>query len=282
MSRIQRSAASFLALVVASVGLALAGNAAAQPVIHFGGDVAFAHTGTVAYLAADRIDNASIAQGISTSLRMELWAFPTPFDGINQVGYEKTGHLLATYDLGPLAFGYYFWQVNSGPVPFAPPPPGTWYMSMLLTEYNGGTHNAFGFLPRDYRNFPAESFSKPTVTPLAAPHGIAPQVGLWWNPDESGTGYAIDFKNGTLVVTVYSYRADGQPQWYLAAGPLIGNAFAASLDKYASGQCIACGYSGRPTPSGNDGTIAIQFSSSTSATVTLPGGRVIPIVPQQF
>jgi hypothetical protein len=108
-----------------------------------------------------------------------------------------------------------------------------------------------------------------------------PQVGLWWNPAESGTGYAFDFKHGVLVVTVYSYTGSGQPIWYLASGPVIDNTFTSTLDKYQNGQCIACAY--RPaTINGNDGTIRIFFTSPTSATMTLPGGRTFPVVPQDF
>jgi len=110
---------------------------------------------------------------------------------------------------------------------------------------------------------------------------IAPQVGLWWNPAESGTGYALDFKHGMLVVTIYSYTASGPPIWYLATGPVIENHFTATLDRFQSGQCISCTYR-PPTINGNDGTISILFVSSTSAIMTLPGGRNFQIVPADF
>jgi len=111
--------------------------------------------------------------------------------------------------------------------------------------------------------------------------GIAPQVGLWWNPAESGTGYALDFKHGVLVVTVYSYTASGPPIWYLASGPVTNNTFTATIDKFQSGQCISCAYRAATT-NGNDGTMSIFFTSPTSATMTLPGGRNFQIVPQDF
>src|SRR5512143_2092654 len=41
---------------------------------------------------------------------------------------------------------------------------------------------------------------------------IVPAKGLWWNPNESGSGYNLDVKHGVLVVTVFSYKADGEPQ----------------------------------------------------------------------
>jgi len=120
------------------------------------------------------------------------------------------------------------------------------------------------------------------VTFIAAAQ-ITPQAGLWWNPDESGSGYALDYKHGVLVVTIYSYVSAGDPIWYLAAGPVSGsNFFSATLDRYRGGQCISCAYAGRPTSPGNDGTVTIQFTSPASATMTLPGGRVVPIQPQPF
>jgi len=111
---------------------------------------------------------------------------------------------------------------------------------------------------------------------------VDPQSGLWWNPDESGSGYAVDYRHGVLVVTIYSYLANEDPIWYLASGPVTGSAFAATLDRYRGGQCISCGYRGRPTLIGNDGNITLQFQSATSATMTLPGGRSISIEPQPF
>jgi hypothetical protein len=120
-----------------------------------------------------------------------------------------------------------------------------------------------------------------TVSSNGAPSAITPAVGLWWNPAESGSGYAIDYKHGVLVVTVYSYTASGAPVWYLASGPVTNNTFTATLDKYQGGQCISCAY--RPTTiNGNDGTLNITFTSPTTATMTLPGSRTFQIVPQAF
>jgi len=105
---------------------------------------------------------------------------------------------------------------------------------------------------------------------------IAPVPGVWWNKDESGSGFGLDYENGTLIVEAYSYLAGGASQWYLAAGPVVNNTFTATLDKYTGGQCISCAYRA-PALSGNDGSIRITFTSPTTATVDLPGGRHIPI-----
>jgi hypothetical protein len=111
-----------------------------------------------------------------------------------------------------------------------------------------------------------------------------PRTGHWWNPAESGRGFNIDVQDGVLVVTVYTYQAGGAAQWYLSSGPMTnsGRNFTGTLDKYQGGQCISCGYAGRPTLVGNDGTISISFTSETAATLTLPGGRTTNIQPYNF
>ncbi len=115
--------------------------------------------------------------------------------------------------------------------------------------------------------------------PVAAP--LSPQIGLWWNPAESGTGYTIDVQGGVLIMQIYSYRADGEPQWYLTAGQLSnGNRnYTGTLDKYRAGQCISCTVYKPPTLEGSEGAVSVVFNSNTAATVALPGGRVTNIVP---
>lgn len=110
---------------------------------------------------------------------------------------------------------------------------------------------------------------------------IAPLVGLWWNPAESGSGYAIDLEHGVVVVTIYSYNADGTPQWYLMYGPLINNTVSGPLTKYEGGQCISCAYKA-PVPNGEDGMMTIVFTTPTTAAVSLPGGRNFQILMPSF
>ena len=122
-------------------------------------------------------------------------------------------------------------------------------------------------------NFAGDSASVSAVGPPAA---IVPLAGVWWNPNESGSGFGLDYKDGTLIVEIYSYLASGAAQWYLAAGPITNNVFTATLDKYTGGQCVSCAYAA-PTLAGNDGTITLTFTSPTTATADLPGGRHIPV-----
>ena len=243
---------AFLSIAFAFLVLAPISAGADTDSCKFVGNTGYSYVGDSIALTADQVVNQD-ASGISGPLRMELWALTAPYTGAAANGYK-----VAEYALGQLPAGGSVSNVNSGPIAFVSPPNGTWIFALILTEDGAAV---------DWRNFA-------TV--------VIPQIGLWWNPNESGTGYALDYKHGVLVVTVYSYQQNGAPQWYLAAGPLPNTTFSATLDKYTGGQCISCAYAGRPSLIGNDGTITINFSSATSATLNLPGGRVTQIQPQAF
>lgn len=126
----------------------------------------------------------------------------------------------------------------------------------------------------------ATTASLPVYVPSAAP-AITPQTGLWWNPNESGSGYMIDVHHGVMVMTIYSYAPSGESLWYIVSGAIVNNVVIGTLDHFHSGQCISCAYRA-PAAAGNDGPIAVRFNTSTSATLTLPGGRSVDILPQAF
>jgi hypothetical protein len=119
-------------------------------------------------------------------------------------------------------------------------------------------------------NFAGQSASVTAAPP--PPANIVPVAGAYYDPNESGSGFGIDYQNGTLIVEVYSYLQSGAAQWYLSAGPVVNNVYTGTLDKYTGGQCISCAFVA-PTLVGNDGMITITFTSPTTATVDLPGGR---------
>jgi hypothetical protein len=241
--------------------------------VKFVGAVSYTYAGSNATLSADRVENFESA-GVSGTLHMELWAFSSPY-----VGSAMTGSKLAEYSLGQLGSGFFFPNINSGTIAFVPPPDGTWYFAMILTEFIvTGPNN--GFAPRDFVNFPTPVVIGGGGPP---PPTVSPQPGIWENASESGTGFSFDFKHGVLVVVFYSFTADGTPQWYIASGPVYGNTFTGTLDKFVSGQCLSasCPYT-FPTANGNDGAVTIVFSSNTSGTMYLPGGRTIPVVPTVF
>jgi hypothetical protein len=210
----------------------------------------------------------------SGATALEVWVFPSPWTCEDDL---SRGHKVAQIlNIGTLRPGAR--QSHSGIgslVAWDPPAPGNYYSAIVLSEQVAGYALNNGYKPRHCVYY---------VNPQFWAGVLLPEAGLWWNPAESGTGYTLVVRSGTLVLQMYSYRSDGEPQWYLTAGPTSnGNRnYAGTLDKYRGGQCATCTTYRAPQAQGNDGAIGIVFHSSVRATVTLPGGRVTSIVPFAF
>src|SRR4051812_17632984 len=73
---------------------------------------------------------------------------------------------------------------------------------------------------------------------------FTPRTGQWYNPDESGSGYNIDIQKGKLVMTAFSYKSNGDSEWYVTAGAMSSNhkSYTGSLTKVRNGQSIGGAY----------------------------------------
>ena len=118
----------------------------------------------------------------------------------------------------------------------------------------------------------------------ATPQSGLPQSGWWWNPDESGRGFFIEWQNGFADVAGYMYDAQGRPTWYITVGPTSSDPMriAGNWWTYANGQAVGQPYRPATRTSENAGSLAIEFTSATTANLTLPDGRRIAIQRQAF
>ncbi len=133
--------------------------------VRFVGQVSYTYVGSLATLKADQVANQR-SSGYSGTLQMELWAFSSPYSGAALFGYK-----LATYRLGQLNAGYSYFNVNSGVVPYGSPPNGTWYYTMVLTEFDGGSING-GYATQNWVSYPTPVVIGP-VTPTLIPQSIS-------------------------------------------------------------------------------------------------------------
>ena len=104
-------------------------------------------------------------------------------------------------------------------------------------------------------------------------NAFTPESGFWWNPDESGSGYAIEIQDNYMFVALYVYDdVTGDPIWYTAGTHLQGNAlFDSSLNYSYDGTCIDCNYIRPITIVGERGPITINFLTEISATIQFQG-----------
>jgi dienelactone hydrolase len=101
-----------------------------------------------------------------------------------------------------------------------------------------------------------------------------PQTGLWAVAAEvngqNGRGFQVETRNGLLVFTYYGYLAGGLDHWYLATGALANGSFTADLTQYQGGTALGAPYT-PATVNGSAGTVTMNFTSSTTGSITLPG-----------
>ncbi len=121
----------------------------------------------------------------------------------------------------------------------------------------------------------------------------APESGWWWSPTYSGTGWLIESQNtatsggsttSDFFTVGYAYGntgGTGQANWYVGTGSLLRQSsstaiWTGGLYEYANGPTVT-GSSGTASPIANPGTATMQFSSTTTGTITLPNGQQIAI-----
>ena len=102
----------------------------------------------------------------------------------------------------------------------------------------------------------------------------APEVGWWWNPDESGRGFFIESQGGILYMAAYFYADDGRARWLVAGGPNSDPYhYRGRLLEYHGGQTLLGPYVA-PAPPVDAGAISIDFSDDRHGTMSWPGGTV--------
>lgn len=103
-----------------------------------------------------------------------------------------------------------------------------------------------------------------------------PKSGWYWNPDESGRGWNIEIRGGTLFMSGYMYDEDGTPVWYIAGGAITSTEFSGDLRRFSNGQTLTGPY----TP--NDGPesvmdFVLEFIADDQARIILEDNTVIEL-----
>ncbi|MBL0140556.1 MAG: hypothetical protein IPP91_00380 [Betaproteobacteria bacterium] len=117
----------------------------------------------------------------------------------------------------------------------------------------------------------------------AAPQANVPESGWWWNPAESGRGFFIEWQNGSADLAGYMYDEAGNPVWYLSLFPTPNpRTFSGNWWSYANGQTLMGAYKPPTLPPSTVAPVTVQFDTTTTATMTLPDGRQLPLTRHRF
>ena len=111
---------------------------------------------------------------------------------------------------------------------------------------------------------------------------FTPESGWWYNPAESGRGFAIEVQNNTVFMSGFLYEAGGAPLWFVTSASYsqTNNRFEGDMLNLRGGQCLSCTFR-PPVLQPSLGRISVSFTSPSTATLVWPGGSV-PIVRQIY
>jgi alpha-tubulin suppressor-like RCC1 family protein len=123
-----------------------------------------------------------------------------------------------------------------------------------------------------------------------APNGLTapaqpnqPESGWWWNPQEDGRGFFIEWQNGSADIAGYMYDDAGQPIWYIAVYPTSdAQVFNGNWWQYANGQTLMGPLRPAIQVSDHVAPVTVRFQGPDTAVMTLPNGRSTALRRQRF
>lgn len=127
--------------------------------LYFEGSFSYERTGDTVVLRLDRINNDSFSRTTGT-LRLELWAATSqPPRGVGFSGYR----LAVSNTLSPLPPRTYYSQVVRT-TSFREPPPGTYWLVFVLTEFSSSCSGNDGYCVQDTGTFSTQRTFGPAQT----------------------------------------------------------------------------------------------------------------------
>ncbi|HYC35324.1 MAG TPA: hypothetical protein VEC19_02795 [Usitatibacter sp.] len=153
---------------------------------------------------------------------------------------------------------------------------------MTLTFNNGSTGTLVwpgGTVPIQRFNIVPDGLTRPPVAGQ-------PENGWWWNEQESGRGFFMEWQGGTLDIAGYMYDDRGDPVWYLTVGPIGGTETARQFQgnwwSYSGGQALTGAWRQNSRTDSNVAPLSITFSGPDTALMTLPNGRTTQLKRHRF
>jgi hypothetical protein len=120
----------------------------------------------------------------------------------------------------------------------------------------------------------------------AVPVAGVPESGWWWNEQEAGRGFFMEWQGNTLDIAGYMYDDLGNPVWYLTVGEIGGTPAARTFNgtwwSYTGGQTLTGAWRQNTRSNSNVAPMTITFSGPDTALMTLPNGRTTDLKRHRF
>jgi alpha-tubulin suppressor-like RCC1 family protein len=109
-----------------------------------------------------------------------------------------------------------------------------------------------------------------------APGPNQPESGWWWDPQEPGRGFFLEWQGKQLFMAGYMYDNAGNPVWYLSGdGQPSSNlqSYSNAWQLYGNGQTLTGTYKPPTAVNPSVAPVTIQFKGANTGLMTLPNGR---------
>jgi hypothetical protein len=167
----------------------------AAPTIYMQGAVSYRTTGSTLNFQVGRVQNDRA--GYTTgSLRLDLWAMPSPFDNGLPTGSRLLGRYNFT-DVLETGFGFPNLNVNTT---YTAPPNGTYYVALVLAEFTGSSSGSFTI--RDFRQFDNLLVIGSATAPAILAQPFSQSV-------RSGASVTLSVTASGAAPLTYQWRKDG-------------------------------------------------------------------------
>lgn len=126
-----------------------------------------------------------------------------------------------------------------------------------------------------------QPFTPDSLDAAALPN--QPESGWWWNPNESGRGFFIEWQGAWVDFAGYMYDDGGNPVWYIGVYQLADpRNISGTWWSYANGQSMLGPYKPATQTSSNVAPVTITFSAPDTAIMTLPNNRTTALTRQRY
>ena len=168
-------------------------------------------------------------------------------------------------------------QTLGGSFPGVPPSTKVGPITLAFSDASHGTMTwPGGTVPIERQNLVTGGLAAP-------PQANVPESGWWWNPQEGGRGFFIEWQKGWADLAGYMYDDRGNPVWYISVFETPNpRSFNGAWWTFANGQSMGGAYKAPTQTSNNVAPVTITFSAPDTATMTLPNGRTTNLVRQRF
>ncbi|HEX7560398.1 MAG TPA: hypothetical protein VF386_14445, partial [Usitatibacter sp.] len=200
--------------------------------------------------------------------------------------YDVSGRSTWNVSPGPTSLGGSFFTsdlyqvVNGQTLGGAYKKPTNSKIGALTLSFSDAAHGTMtwpgGTVPIERMNFIPGSLAAP-----ALPN--QPESGWWYNPDEDGRGFFMEWQKDRADIAGYMYDDSGNPVWYISVYQTPdARVFSGNWWTFANGQSMGGVYKPADFTSDHFAPVTITFQTSTTATMTLPNGRTTQLIRQRY